>query len=404
MERREFLISVIVPLYRGRKYMEKMTAQIEACAACLGNGRIELVYSNDDPDEQPEFPEKSPVISVRFLETDQNRGIHGARVRGLENSSGDYVLFLDQDDQIVPDYFVSQLQAIGSGDAVICNAVSGGRLKYDTDRPLSDAASRACMVRKGNQILSPGQVLLRRSAIPACWLRRLLSHNGADDWLLWLCMHEEGKRFAVNPDVLFIREVHYHNASLDCGKMALSEQEVYRVTEENHLLTAGERKDLAALLPVLQEQRIRENEKWKRMFLLLYDWFSLEQRGLSLAGYFRKRGIRFLAIYGYGYLGRMAVKHLTAAGDADAVGREVEAVCIIDKNAAFLWAERPCYTPEDALPAVDGVLLTVMTGEAGALAEQIRQRLQAPVFYLETVIGEMAAESACSDITGERRS
>ncbi len=403
MNSSDYLISVIVPLYRGQKYMAKMTAQIEACAAYLEDGRIELVYSNDEPDEQPENPETSSVISVRFLETDQNRGIHGARVRGFENSSGEYVLFLDQDDKIVPDYFVSQLQAIGREDAVVCNAVSGGRLKYDADRSLPDAASRACMVQKGNQILSPGQVLMKRSAVPECWLRHILCHNGADDWLLWLCMHGEGKRFTVNARVLFIREVHYHNASLDCGKMTLSEREVYRIVEENRLLTDGERTALAALLPMLQEQRMRENEKWKRMFLLLRDWFLLEHRGLSLAGYLRERGMCLIAVYGYGYLGRTVVEQLTGTAQMSGNGgiasdnkdsKKVETAYIIDKNAAFLRAERPCYTLEDALPPADGVLITVMTGEAGGLAERIREKLKVPVFCLETVIGEMTAEYA----------
>ncbi len=156
---------------------------------------------------------------------------------------------------------------------------------------------------------------MKRSAVPGCWLRHILRHNGADDWLLWLCMHGEGKRFTVNSRVLFIREVHYHNASLDCGKMTLSEREVYRIVEENRLLTDGERTALAALLPMLQEQRMRENEKWKRMFLLLRDWFLLEHRGLSLAYYLRERGVCLIAVYGYGYLGRTVVEQLKHCPD-----------------------------------------------------------------------------------------
>ena len=54
--------------------MAKMTAQIEACAAYLEDGRIELVYSNDEPDEQPENPETSSVISVRFWKRIKTEG------------------------------------------------------------------------------------------------------------------------------------------------------------------------------------------------------------------------------------------------------------------------------------------------------------------------------------------
>ena len=193
------------------------------------------------------------------------------------------MLFLDQDDKIVPDYFVSQLQAIGREDAVVCNAVSGGRLKYDADAFLTGCCQPGLYGSKRQPDSVAGTGADETKCSPGCWLRHILRHNGADDWLLWLCMHGEGKRFTVNSRVLFIREVHYHNASLDCGKMTLSEREVYRIVEENRLLTDGERTALAALLPMLQEQRMRENEKWKRMFLLLRDWFLPEHRGLSLA-------------------------------------------------------------------------------------------------------------------------
>jgi len=86
-------ISVIVPVFHGRKYIDSMIAQIEKCAVmCCGGYSLELLFVNDDPDE-PIGARASEKVEIKVIETDVNRGIHGARVRGLERCTGDYVLF-----------------------------------------------------------------------------------------------------------------------------------------------------------------------------------------------------------------------------------------------------------------------------------------------------------------------
>lgn len=128
-------ISVIVPIYHGRKYINGMIAQIESCVAeCRGEYALELLFVNDSPDE-PIDSLSSEKIEIRVIETNRNRGIHGARVRGLEHCTGDYILFLDQDDRIRPTYFSSQLAHLGDSDAVVCRLLHEGRQFYDTRMP-----------------------------------------------------------------------------------------------------------------------------------------------------------------------------------------------------------------------------------------------------------------------------
>lgn len=198
------VISVIVPLYFGKCYIKSMISRIERCADETKDYEIQLVFSNDAPEEMIENVYDSSRISIKIINADCNAGIHKARINGLQNSVGDYILFLDQDDEIKQNYFVSQLSKIGTADAVVCSAVSGGRIKYNTDRPLDKAVSRKCMIEEGNMILSPGQVLIRRRAIPDSWTNHVMQQNGADDWLLWLCMHSENREFAINDEVLFL--------------------------------------------------------------------------------------------------------------------------------------------------------------------------------------------------------
>lgn len=392
-------ISVIVPLYYGKRYIPDMILQLENCADNTENYKIQLIFSNDSPEQKIEDKYDSAKICIKVIHADNNAGIHKARVRGLQNSDGEYILFLDQDDRITPDYFKCQLSKIGTADAVVCNAVSGDRIKYDLDRPLWKAVSRHSMVNEGNMILSPGQVLLRRSAIPKSWIENIIQENGADDWFLWLCMHSERKRFAIAQEALFIREVHYYNASSNSRKMALSEQEAIRMIEEESILQESERKILKALLPKLQEKRIKENEKWRQMFLILNDWFRVCNCGKSIALYLKKKYIKKIAIYGYGYLGKTLLENMES--------EDFEVAYIIDKNAAFLNLDKKCRTLEEPLGSVDGVIISLLRdslpdenddpqafkGRISSghiiLERKIRQKVETDVIWLEDIIACM---------------
>lgn len=382
-------ISIIVPLYNGDGYLLHIIEQAEKCAEVSGDYKIELVFSNDSPAAPILSDFTTDKIDIKVLNTNKNRGIHGARVRGFLNSSGAYILFLDQDDKIVPEFFQSQLESIGSADAVVCNAVvgnnvSGGRIKYNTDRPLYKAADRKSMVNEGCMILSPGQVLLCREAVPQSWIKNIMRNNGADDWFLWLCMHSEGKKFVINPEILFIREVHYHNTSFDTLKMAASEQEAVRIIEQECLLQEDERTVLRELLPKLQEKRIKENEKFKKMFMIQNDWLRAYNRGKSVADYLESRQIKKIAVYGCGYLGKTLLESLEKS--------DIEISYVIDKNADFLDVGKRCYTLGDTLGRVDAIIVTIMLNNREAANVQLNKKLDAKIFWLEDIIFDIARE------------
>lgn len=94
MEQENPLISVIIPCYRQAKFLN---AAIESALAQT-HSRIEIVVVDDgSPDETANVVAGYPDIrSVR----QENQGLAGARNAGSGASKGEYVIFLDADDQL----------------------------------------------------------------------------------------------------------------------------------------------------------------------------------------------------------------------------------------------------------------------------------------------------------------
>lgn len=96
------LISVIVPVYNAEKYIYKCVESI--CQQSYSN--YELILINDGSKD------KSLLICKEFSELDSrivvidrpNGGASAARNTGLDAAKGDYIVFVDSDDYVSPDY------------------------------------------------------------------------------------------------------------------------------------------------------------------------------------------------------------------------------------------------------------------------------------------------------------
>lgn len=238
-------ISVITPFYKGNRYMEQLFGCIRAAARAVPEKEVELVLVCDSPAE-PIVYEEAWVggFSLRIVNNAQNSGIHRSRVNGLGAARGEFVWFLDQDDLLAENAFASQLAAIGDADCVIANGFdqnpnSYGPI-YKSGAHQRQAAKPRFYYTVGNQIVSPGHCMLRRSAIPGAWLENTLGHNGSDDLLLWLLMFHAGCRFAVNPELLYTHVDTGENVSANVEKMVASSMEVLELLRGSGSITPAQ--------------------------------------------------------------------------------------------------------------------------------------------------------------------
>ena len=373
-------VSIIVPIFHGKKYIDSMIAQLEKCASrSIGKCTLELLLVNDDPDEQiGSF--SSEKIDVKVIETDKNRGIHGARVRGLDYCKGEYILFLDQDDRIYSDYFSSQLAHLMDKDAVVCKILHEGRQFYDTRMPFEKVINREYIVGVKNPIISPGQVLLRKNRIPKIWTELELKNNGADDWLLWLCMIAEGQEFALNPELLFEHVVEGENESINAKHMMDSESELYEAVKINGILTGSELEKLHDAVEAAAATHIGILVKFQKMFFVYDLWLRLQEQGVSISGFLQQRDVHSIAIYGYNQIGKRLYHTLTKEG-----------ICVkyfIDMNAEYLDEEIPIYLPEAALPQADMIIISLVEA-VDSIKEKMSGLTKIQVCGIMELLGEM---------------
>lgn len=233
----KILISIITPFYNGNKYMKQLFSMLENNYITMKNifpsVNIELIIVNDSPSVPVDLKDISVDFAYRIINHENNFGIHQARVTGLNICEGEYVLFLDQDDELLDNALASQLEFITreNADMVICNAYmerkdGSSYLSYRAKSDFVRITDLQFYLKSHNVIKSPGQCLIKRKNIPLEWTEYIMKKNGSDDLFLWILMLEKSSKFVLNKNALYIHKYTGENLSESEEKMTISSLEI----------------------------------------------------------------------------------------------------------------------------------------------------------------------------------
>lgn len=99
------VVSIIIPIYKVEKYIERcIRSIISQTYPCL-----ECILVNDcSPDRSVSIAEDvirqyNGSVHFKIVHHDHNKGLSAARNTGVNNSTGDYIYFLDSDDELPTD-------------------------------------------------------------------------------------------------------------------------------------------------------------------------------------------------------------------------------------------------------------------------------------------------------------
>lgn len=402
--------SLIVTLYQGDQYLPYLLQIAEANFINIKKQMgldCELIFVNDEPGKR--LPVQGSVRTwgeVVVCNSEKNQGIHGARQLGLKLARGNYLVMLDQDDKITEDYFVSQRSKIGNCAAIVCNGYfteHGKSVKqhiYNSLEEQKKAADLEKYLSEKNQIISPGQVLLKKSAVPDVWMVNTMKSNGADDFLLWLLMLFERKTFAVNMEHLYVHVGHERNASRQAALMHKSIKEAVAIIKEYAQLSDMQKEQLEGV----ERWRKREEEagkvrtvREKYIYKLLERWTYLENKGISLAGFFRSQGIERLVIYGFSYIGERIFRKLENVG--------INVICGIDRRAdRMVSKELPVVKLDEEisqkyLQQADAVVVTSVYG-----FQEIKEALEMQMKDIKVYSFEEIIQGLLKELENEKES
>lgn len=224
-------ISIITPIYKGNQYINNILRMVGKNAKSIPDLETELVLVNDSPEYPLEYDHLLvDGFALTVCENKKNLGIQKARINGIMASHGEYVMILDQDDEITADALNSQYGLIRETGAVISNGYNEGpdgnrEMLFRSKKQMEYLNNINFYMYYGNMIASPGLCLIKKDLIPKFWLQNTMQINGADDWLLWVLFLAEDNKFALNPSLLYTHKNVGSNCSADNGLMLKSSRE-----------------------------------------------------------------------------------------------------------------------------------------------------------------------------------
>lgn len=176
------LVSVIMPVYNGEKYIRKAVESVYEQGVSL-----ELLVIDDGSTDHTE-----EVLSAyegredfRYIKNEQNMGAAGSRNRGVGLAQGTYIAFLDADDWWEPGKLKEQLKRLEETGYVLC---STGRelMKADgssTGRtiPVKEKITYRELLKHNS--INCSSVILRRDVAREFPMEHDDSH---EDYITWL--------------------------------------------------------------------------------------------------------------------------------------------------------------------------------------------------------------------------
>ncbi|HTA96328.1 MAG TPA: glycosyltransferase family A protein [Solirubrobacteraceae bacterium] len=223
------LVSVIVPVHRGERFLAEALDSIEAQT----HRPLETIVIDDgSPDESAAIAEARHW--VRLLRQRQ-LGVPVARNAGLAAAEGEFIAFLDQDDLWHPQKLERQLELLRARpDVDIVFTKMEVVLMDGIQRP---PWCRPEWLQVPPPAFLPSAWLVRRSAFERIGVFDPGFSSGCDtDWLVRA--GEAGLRNETLDDPLIRWRIHGANGSYD---LATVRREMFTILRRNVALRAGER-------------------------------------------------------------------------------------------------------------------------------------------------------------------
>lgn len=152
------LVSVIVPTYNRALLLERAIQSVR----CQTYERLEIIVVDDaSKDDTAALVRSIDDARVRYIRHDRNRGGAAARNTGIRAARGEFIAFLDDDDQWEPEKTAAQLKLLKNYNVVLCR----GDRTVPIDRSVVETVLQLHDLRRGEITAGGTGVLMAKAHV-----------------------------------------------------------------------------------------------------------------------------------------------------------------------------------------------------------------------------------------------
>ena len=230
---KQFKVSAIVPLFNGERFISESVGSLLSQTHPIDEI---IVIDDKSTDRSLEKVQKLTEANetVKLLRNSDNKGSSHCRNLGIKESSGDYVLFLDQDDYLAPSFIDETNNHLNqrTGKEIAGLHTSYFIVDENGDNPTESSSEEIepeeflgyQFVR--NRILSNSGTVVKKSILEQTGLYDE-SLKFSQDWDLWLRIGKEGMFTHLHKPLTYIRR-HSSNTSSKIDGFLSDEKRILR--------------------------------------------------------------------------------------------------------------------------------------------------------------------------------
>ncbi|MBA3465642.1 MAG: glycosyltransferase family 2 protein [Deltaproteobacteria bacterium] len=147
-------VTVLIPTLNRYPYLHVVLENL--CAQTLPPHEVILIDQSDADRREPDLAAKYPDLTIRHLFRD-SPGQCSSRNAGLRASTGDFIMFLDDDDELVPDLIERHLRNLYAFDA---DVASGSIVEVGQSAPPAGE-----QFTRASDVFPTGNSLVRREVL-----------------------------------------------------------------------------------------------------------------------------------------------------------------------------------------------------------------------------------------------
>ncbi len=226
----DVLVSVVIPCFNHGEYL----AEAIESAQAQTHGRIELIVVDDGSTDNT-ADVVARYSSAHYLKQ-RNQGLSAARNRGLLAATGNFIMFTDADDRMLPRAVEANLACLQRRPEA--SFVSGGYRRISVDgrflsepTPTTDVSQAYERLLRGNYIGMHGTVMYRRDVLLEVGMFDV-SLSACEDYDLYLRICH-AHQVAAHPEIIAEYRTYSTSLSADRVKMLMSLRRVRRRQDEN---------------------------------------------------------------------------------------------------------------------------------------------------------------------------